>query len=52
MLESLFNKVAPKETLSQVFSHEFCVVLKNTLWLNKLYNKDAMANLSQLPYTK
>ena len=52
MLESLFNKVAPKETLSQVFSHEFCVVLKNTLWLNKLYNKDPMANLSQLPYTK
>ena len=28
MLESVFNKVAPKETLSQVFSHDFCEILK------------------------
>ena len=31
-LQSLFNKVKEKETSTQVFSCEYCEILKNTLF--------------------
>ena len=31
MLELLFNKITPKETLSRLLSHDFCEIFKNTL---------------------
>ena len=36
MPESLFNKVAKKETLTQLFSCEFCEIFKNTFFTEQL----------------
>ena len=36
VLESLFNKVAGLKTLTQVFSCEYCEILKNTFFIEHM----------------